>query len=393
MLVLVFYLLTSLYLKFAINYNNTGAMIGFGENFAFVISPSILFVLLNSVTIFNIFYKVGNLKTCLIILGQIIIFCLLTALIGLLVPNLQLMGFGIGLLIASLINFLISILISYFLKLKIMKKIKRNLMKAFLLILRTTTISIFFEIYSSVLRVIIIIAISLISKSFDTSTYYAFLLSKSIYYLSLYIFSFISIGCQYTLEYLKIKDENLLYASYKTNWLLPLYLSLITFLLVLTFYFCIPSLTSHFLMNNDLNINDVRSAINLDGPNGVLQFILLPNNWTIVMTLATVLLSTIIATLSINKTNITVINTKKETFIKYFVKFAFPVLVVGFIVCFGYFLFEKVSFKYMESFALGYFIAYTIIMFFNFLGWIKTNKSYSNKYILTNKINNLLKKI
>lgn len=86
------------------------------------------------------------------------------------------------------------------------------------------------------------------------------------------------------------------------------------------------------------------------------------------MTLATVLLSTIIATLSINKTNITVINTKKETFIKYFVKFAFPVLVVGFIVCFGYFLFEKVSFKYMESFALGYFIAYTIIMFFNFLG-------------------------
>lgn len=82
-------------------------MIGFGENFAFVIRPSILFVLLNSVTIFNIFYKVGNLKPCLVVLGQIIIFCLLTALIGLLVPNLQLMGFGI-VLIAKLKQFILN---------------------------------------------------------------------------------------------------------------------------------------------------------------------------------------------------------------------------------------------------------------------------------------------
>lgn len=397
----LFCVLCFLYLKFAGDYPNTPMIAKYGDDFAFSSSPTILIVLLNSTTLFNIFYKVGNLRTTIIAFFQLIIDLFFISLIGLLTPHLHVYGFAIGLIVGSLVNLIISSTISYLLKIRMCfslnKNTKQHVVKVFYNMLKISLIN----LYYTSLRVLVVIVMAASLQTYKHIAFYNFMIAKILYFLGLYVFSFFSNGTVYTLTYIKSTYKthpNIFNASYSTNWIIVLVMGLCTTAIALGYYFGVPGLVEHFIMNVDPNdlippsasVHDITKYVGVWGPEGVMSFIGLPQNATLLLIVLAVIILSLTSAMMVDP----IAKKKpKKKILSLLSQIWRPTFSLCFIVGFGFGMFNKGPFHYMESFAVAYTINASVLCLYQFVRWIIINKRFKNNYLKINFINIVIDKL
>lgn len=104
------------YVKYGGGYLNTHVMAVEGYQFAFGTSPTIVLSLIISMTLFNVFAKLGNLKATLIVISQLVINLFFVGIVGLFGDhdhNFGMYGYAVGLDIGMVVNLIIIFLVAY----------------------------------------------------------------------------------------------------------------------------------------------------------------------------------------------------------------------------------------------------------------------------------------
>lgn len=387
----MFITLCYLYLHFSGNYPNTHNVAHFGDQFAFVTSPTIVIVLLDSVTLFNIFYRVGNLRTTILTVSQLIINIFFVTLIGLLTPQLQIYGFAIGLLVGSVINLLITALISWFLEIRMSLRVDKNAQKHLLKIFWSMSKVSFINLYYTGMRVLVVLTMASTFKTYTHFAPYNFMLAKVIYFLVLYCLAFVNNGTQYTLSYIKAtysKYSNIFNASYKANWIIGVSMGLLVSACSIAFFFSTPYLIQHFTLNVPAEYKvipwepgpHVQFYIGPWGPYGVMSYISFTpysKNATLVLICVDVVILTLTSSMMVDPISKKKPKNKLLSLISQIWR---PTATLIFIVGFGFGMFGKGPFQWMESFATAYTINACVLFLVQLYQYIRLNKKFATNY-------------
>lgn len=203
----VLFIATSLlYINFSTLYVGYREAFYYAWQFVLLVSPTFI---INSFSYILIIYKMNTEKWKSIVLFSVY-FVLNLCLIPLLylTPNWglkhQTLGIGMGMLISSMLTLIIGI-IMYLKTINFSNELKPRFYKeSFKLFFKKTSNFVFNFILSTIMKGFLLMMIGLGMKSYDSTTFTSMMMSKIIWYHSLYFCGFFADGLLYSIEFSKL---------------------------------------------------------------------------------------------------------------------------------------------------------------------------------------------
>ena len=170
--------------------------------------------------------------------------------------NFQLIGIGLGMLVSSLLTLLIAFLLNYK-TINFRNEFKPTFVKnTFKFFFLKTSNFVFNFILSTVMKCFLLMILGLALKSYDKSTFTSLMMSKIIWYHSLYFCGFFADGLLYTIEYTKIQNfinKNGTHKQSLSLWLIFTFIAAIgTLLVCVVFNFIATNGLSYLYFQNQL---------------------------------------------------------------------------------------------------------------------------------------------